>query len=1297
MKKVFVLTITGLLLSSFLFSQKKYPSLLWEISGNGLKEKSYLYGTMHVSEKIAFNLSDIFFEKLYSVKQVALESDPNLWLDDMKNTENYDYYHDYDYYDDYNSYKYSSLYLNPIQPKTYKDALRVNDYLTDGILYRRYGSSTQNFQENTYLDMFIYRSAKKLGKKFHGLEDVKESRKIMEKAYQSGDDYYDGYYSTKKPWLKKMLKGQPVRTVMEDAYRKQDLDLIDSLQKGYYPPNVLKYSLHVRNENMVKSMDSLMKKGSLFSAVGAAHLGGKKGIIELLRAKGYKVEPLTSAYTEKGRKQKENIDNLIYNQSLSTQNNYDGFSIKSPNKFFNFSQKQTNYLVSLDIPNGAFLSLTKLSHFDFLTKSSYRPSVQSIDSLLYENIPGKILTKKHFTKDGFPGIEVTSRSDNDEYLDTQIFLTPLETYIFNLNGTKNYGTKYKNTIFSSLKLKPISGTFSNYSPKSGGYAVNLPDYRISSDTLSSSPSVIAYDKNSDSYYFINVQTMDMISPEKEEYELQRIPYEFIRNLDIKGFETVSIDDTVPYSETTASLADNKKLYLKTIINGASYNLIGIVTQNENIKTRFFNSFKLKDIISYKKPEKYENKKAGYSINLPFKPQEDQKNKWEEITAPIMADSTAVGETPSYNPDDHYDYYPTDDSASYNLENNQKISIVYYSPYLESDSLKAEDIIKDHIKNQYESDSCSVSKIRFIQNGTSDNGYFFSDYVLENENAAQTHKLRYYYQNDKVYEIKYIINKHQEYNNPSANEIYNNILFFKPEKEKTEDTEKDENIDVSDEINSDEESTDVEKPESQISDDEPDYYSDEYKIEEDSMIWTAIDKKNQPVLNKIKAISTDYKKVENFMLSYPSDSLNQEILNAAIQTLDYHKQTKSDFYEKLYPKFKNNGDSQLSILTKIVEIDSEKGIKKAISMIKKELPIPSSESAVYSFFNTCSYHTETSENYLLPGILNYSSVDEYYNPIMSYLSDLESEDKLKAKHVKKYKNYFLNEVKNNFKRFLTQSGNTDSYYSDYSSPLEDLKENLNILSLVDDSGYQKLVSEIRKTRKPELLAVLAKLKKPVELTQEEYISLTKETIPSKELNKAYKDKFGKDIFDPEKDLTADMAKKILLKNNEDRYYDYYSDSSKDSLTLKEEKIIASDTKKYKVYYFTITRNKNTEDSSYSENKKKDKKDAVKEEKTKEEYNGTDLAAIVFDLTKEKEDDEKNECSDYNNSSYDYSYDQSYYDESSLAKIVYLSTELSYYDDDDWNELDRNLTDYLTNKEHPRATTKFNENSYYDYYY
>ena len=42
-------------------AHSSYPSLLWEISGNGLKKPSYLFGSMHVSNKMVFHLSDSFY------------------------------------------------------------------------------------------------------------------------------------------------------------------------------------------------------------------------------------------------------------------------------------------------------------------------------------------------------------------------------------------------------------------------------------------------------------------------------------------------------------------------------------------------------------------------------------------------------------------------------------------------------------------------------------------------------------------------------------------------------------------------------------------------------------------------------------------------------------------------------------------------------------------------------------------------------------------------------------------------------------------------------------------------------------------------------------------------------------------------------------------------------------------------------------------------------------------------------------------------------------------------------------
>src|SRR3954468_1649078 len=84
MKKPLCWFVLMLMPCMLLFAQqKKYPSLFWEISGNGLSKPSYLFGTMHVSNKMVFHLSDSFYNAIKNTDAVALELNPDLWQHQM--------------------------------------------------------------------------------------------------------------------------------------------------------------------------------------------------------------------------------------------------------------------------------------------------------------------------------------------------------------------------------------------------------------------------------------------------------------------------------------------------------------------------------------------------------------------------------------------------------------------------------------------------------------------------------------------------------------------------------------------------------------------------------------------------------------------------------------------------------------------------------------------------------------------------------------------------------------------------------------------------------------------------------------------------------------------------------------------------------------------------------------------------------------------------------------------------------------------------------------------------------------
>src|SRR6516164_6612127 len=137
--------------------EKKYPTLLWEISGHGMKKPSYLFGTMHVSSKMVFHLSDSFYFGIRSTEVVALELDPQLWQDQLFRYQ--------DLQSNLRSFTQGSPneFLNEksFQLENYEDQLKAalseEPTLINGLLYRTV-QPRADFEEDTYLDLYIYQT-----------------------------------------------------------------------------------------------------------------------------------------------------------------------------------------------------------------------------------------------------------------------------------------------------------------------------------------------------------------------------------------------------------------------------------------------------------------------------------------------------------------------------------------------------------------------------------------------------------------------------------------------------------------------------------------------------------------------------------------------------------------------------------------------------------------------------------------------------------------------------------------------------------------------------------------------------------------------------------------------------------------------------------------------------------------------------------------------------------------------------------------------------------------------------------
>src|ERR1700759_4499587 len=227
MLRKFIVVFLLFSLANNIFAQtskpQKYPSLFWEISGNGLKKPSYLFGTMHVSNKMAFHLSDSFYNAIQSTDMVALELNPENWQKDMvkmdaaqKELENF-YKDNTTQYINESSFKIDDYY------DRLKAALTADPQQINSLLYRTF-SMQQDYEENTYLDLYIYQTGRKFGKLAGGVEDYYQTQKIL----------FEAYAAMAKERMKKTSDGNrdagyDIDKKIQEAYRRGDLDLLDSL------------------------------------------------------------------------------------------------------------------------------------------------------------------------------------------------------------------------------------------------------------------------------------------------------------------------------------------------------------------------------------------------------------------------------------------------------------------------------------------------------------------------------------------------------------------------------------------------------------------------------------------------------------------------------------------------------------------------------------------------------------------------------------------------------------------------------------------------------------------------------------------------------------------------------------------------------------------------------------------------------------------------------------------------------------------------------------------------------------
>lgn len=284
-KKLISLVFCLLCIVTTSFSQ----SILWRVSGKNIQSPSYLYGTIHIQDERVFRYDstvlnafkacdafavEILFDELdmAGLRQSMMMPKGQVLSELLSKS-------DFVLLDSICKVKLgmSAIFMNSMKPFFIASALQQAD-LPKGA-------------ENA-LDLYLLQKARADGKSCYGVEQYMDQIKAID-AVSMKDQLAmltEFIHDTTNQSEEEMRE-------MVEAYLRFDLDRMWEMSLDTaLPKKFSKVLIYDRNVTMAKRFVEMAKKQTLFCAVGCAHLAGDKGVIALLRKKGYTVEPVVFSW-----------------------------------------------------------------------------------------------------------------------------------------------------------------------------------------------------------------------------------------------------------------------------------------------------------------------------------------------------------------------------------------------------------------------------------------------------------------------------------------------------------------------------------------------------------------------------------------------------------------------------------------------------------------------------------------------------------------------------------------------------------------------------------------------------------------------------------------------------------------------------------------------------------------------------------------------------------------------------------------------------------------------------------------
>jgi uncharacterized protein YbaP (TraB family) len=637
-KKLLLALVCCVSLNFLSVAQSKYPSILWEIKKTKNSKPSYLFGTYHVSSKGVFKLGDSIFVALKNVDMVAKEVNVNTWQRDQNIYDELQYAYE-NYTNEYRNISFDEHSLKKTNTiEKLPEFLGLVPNFVNYFLYRN-NAESDGFEEEIYLDKFISSAGFKYGKEVKGLENYLESNILSIEGMRDQADLE----KVEKKELPGGMTYKEMSDKMYDGYLNNTLDMMDSFMiyqfesEAYYNKFLV-----ARNYNQADSIDYYIKtRKTIFAAVGCGHLPGKKGVIEILRSKGYILRPVSMK--KNGNEAFEALKKVVVPITLSPQKVDDVMEVKAPGAFYTYYKTDIfNSYGYVDMKNDAFFYIARLvNNAPYFAVNNNL--VNSIDSLLYSSIKGEIVSRKQIDFKGYKCMDVTAKVKNKDIERYRFIVTPFEVIKFQVGGKNEYANApIIDSFFSSIQindLKPLDKnlSFNFKTDYKFNQWVNLGNSKLQSKQRYSN-----YDEAKDQLNSCIKLQMPLGDKLTDSIVMQLIR-ESILSSEIFPKNTIDKSVNMPLvfdKINQLKLANGKTLSVKCVSDFPYVYLLSSLNKKIPDST-FINDFQLK---KYALTNNYSftDTARGYKVSLPFKLELDpawkfqmdrKKKKYDDIKSP----------------------------------------------------------------------------------------------------------------------------------------------------------------------------------------------------------------------------------------------------------------------------------------------------------------------------------------------------------------------------------------------------------------------------------------------------------------------------------------------------------------------------------------------------------------------------------------------------------------------------------------------------------------------------------------